>query len=654
MVDWREIDWKNLDWQKLAQPEFESHRIFLEPALVKIGNTELKRRSAWQHSAIEQELAEDLEAEGSDHELMSKAALQEVSFPSLCAYFLCKQLELVLGSKVVTPAKLWEDFKDFLLKMEVEKKPTTVVMEQDFDFLSEYVEQYAETRYGHSSITKAQILSGLLLFNKNYQTAMKSLVRTPVSAHKNIQNPLVAENIITLQSMRMLEHFARQYGTQDPPPLWVLQNELVRKGLLFQDKAHWLFQGGVWCTAVDIFQQDLGRLAAWYLTEKVVAYCEEFNTTVLPQDEEEKNGCVQKLSEELYQEFSDYQTADYQTSSTELLRRFDLIMPKMAIQYGFKRNEIFQWRIGFGYIADAFNLYKAVLQEPTSSKKPRIFILGDSVAAGKGVSKPWVTWMSERLERDGVSCECVNRSLYGYEARTAVSHLEAIQKEIEIYKPDLVFGTLGGNDFLTGVTIEDLQMAIEQLIGFFQEKNLIVVWAAGIPDTVRRDENEMTAYEAMLCSIEKSKGITILRLPRAILSAANMQQDGIHFNEDIQPAIAEAACQGLEKIIRTIQEIKYAPRQNARRGGATDPVQPINTKAADVVVEGGQRHHSVGSLSVVEGVRLNAFLLHRRASHAGYSAANDGYRAPVRKEAFSQEVTFQEGLKKKHNRRKSI
>lgn len=94
---------------------------------------------------------------------------------------------------------------------------------------------------------------------------------------------------------------------------------------------------------------------------------------------------------------------------------------------------------------------------------PRVLFLGDSVAAGFGLTAdepPYPTILARRLAaEDGVAIEVLNGGVFGFSTSGGL-----VLADLGSLQPDVVVIELGGNDFLSGAPIERTRENLREMV----------------------------------------------------------------------------------------------------------------------------------------------------------------------------------------------
>lgn len=96
-----------------------------------------------------------------------------------------------------------------------------------------------------------------------------------------------------------------------------------------------------------------------------------------------------------------------------------------------------------------------------------MLVLGDSLSAAYGidVDQSWVSLLHERLQEQGYNYRVINASISGDTTRGAVARLE---QALNRTPPDIAIVELGGNDGLRGLSLQEMQRNLIDIINRFK------------------------------------------------------------------------------------------------------------------------------------------------------------------------------------------
>ena len=182
----------------------------------------------------------------------------------------------------------------------------------------------------------------------------------------------------------------------------------------------------------------------------------------------------------------------------------------------------------FFYRSRRINTWELVNDPPSAG---RVVCFGDSLVYGSGATSEdftypaWLGTMTSRVVHS-----------YGYPGATTETALQTLRNSSEI-SGAIVIVTLGGNDFLKRVTLEETLDNLGHIFEILQEREALVVYT-GVP-------NGRTSSYRQLC---KRHGVLLVpELLDDILSDRSLKADHIHPNDRGYRILAERVHQVLEQ-----------------------------------------------------------------------------------------------------------
>ena len=182
------------------------------------------------------------------------------------------------------------------------------------------------------------------------------------------------------------------------------------------------------------------------------------------------------------------------------------------------------------------------------TNKKRIVFFGDSITAGYGLSpdQAFPALIQERLDEKALPYEVVNAGLSGETSAGGLNRIDWILRT----KPDIFVLELGGNDGLRGLSLEETEKNLTQMIKKVRARNedaVIILAGMQIPPNLGVDYTKQfkdlfpkvaraTNAELIPFLLDKVGGEPDLNLP-----------DGIHPNAEGHKIVAETVWKNLEK-----------------------------------------------------------------------------------------------------------
>lgn len=576
--------------KKILETDYKVKLEFLETL------ASLMESDAWNHSVIEQECATRLACEKISNVFSS------ISKDIFCAYYIAKKLNAVLNKSSSSPDFL-KDLNEIL----------TIIDSKDLEYIAQFVSEYIKETYSdiNHSITAKQILNWLEIFNSGYRRIEWLLLKS------KLKEDLSACPMDSRQSLLILEHYGKKM-LPSSLSLGDLQNRVVNDGLEFGIMGHPVFKEGAKFTIIDILQQNLDQLIAWYLTKNIMGQLPVIS-----------NDSYQKFEKAIFQYcqlfikscfVNSATTKDIEIGKNKLLGRCRRLLKKVSRSFQdfgiiFDVSEQPEWLYSILCIYNTYYQFhpliekKAILDPKAKHEEECIVIYGDSVSAGYLIpqsKKRWANILSDILEERGFHYKVINRSIVGYELAQALTDFEKIKHELSLWnkgKPCIVLVTLCGNDVLAGKSIED----IRNDLGIFVDKLksrpevLSVHCAGGLPADLLTEERAVS-YEQMfkpmvlqgsdstgltskepqeIISVDDPRsGVITSLLPKTLLRSENMHGDGLHpkGTGTVQYNIALQAFRALEPVL--LPAMKQRTQFTRRRRSLTDLTATATTASA--------------------------------------------------------------------------
>ena len=190
---------------------------------------------------------------------------------------------------------------------------------------------------------------------------------------------------------------------------------------------------------------------------------------------------------------------------------------------------------------------------PTVAKEaPVIVILGDSLSAGYEMDKEqsWVHLLELRLTEYGYTFRILNSSITG---DTTQGGLGRLPRLLDRYQPALVIIELGGNDGLRGINPATTRENMEKMISASQSAGARVL-LAGIKLPPNYGQTYIEEFESIYVDLACRYQTMLVPffMEGVAFNPELMQSDGIHPNENGQPALLDNVWQVLQPELETM------------------------------------------------------------------------------------------------------
>ncbi|CAM3706933.1 Esterase TesA [Bordetella tumulicola] len=185
-----------------------------------------------------------------------------------------------------------------------------------------------------------------------------------------------------------------------------------------------------------------------------------------------------------------------------------------------------------------------------------LLVVGDSLSAEYGLKRGsgWVDLLAKRLSEQYPNFQVANASISGDTTSGGMARLPAL---LERHHPDIVVIELGSNDALRGLS---LQMTEKNLRGMTQRAQQagaqVLVVGMQIPPNYGRDYTQR--FAAVFPAVAKSENAQLVPFFMDGIAADRdqFQADGIHPNEQAQPALLNNVWAALRPILENASTAK--------------------------------------------------------------------------------------------------
>ncbi|MCW8878671.1 MAG: arylesterase [Kangiellaceae bacterium] len=186
-----------------------------------------------------------------------------------------------------------------------------------------------------------------------------------------------------------------------------------------------------------------------------------------------------------------------------------------------------------------FNSPQAMTEPTSDHKQKTVLVFGDSLSAAYNIKieQGWVSLLQDFLNQQNKPVKMINASISG---ETTHGGLERIQRQLELYKPDIVIIELGGNDGLRGLSLTATRENLTQMVNL-SLKHSAKVLLAGIKIPPNYGRTYTTRFEQIYSDLAQIKQVELIPflLEPVAKDLTLLQPDGIHPKAKAQPLIME-------------------------------------------------------------------------------------------------------------------
>lgn len=500
-----------------------------------------------------------------------RKSLLEIPFPTLAAFYLSRTLAHILKHTLGNFS-----YEEFIHLQQLAIKENWQAC--DFKKVKASLLQYVQQKFdpemapelAKRMVTWLAFFQSTYVYVKGYAVAYQedgSLSKNTILDDLEQEFPTDFPNGKQMRhAALLLEHFGIRY--QDAPfSLGQLQNALISEGLAFKEGAHPYFcPFGACYTVTEILDYNREALITWYITEKFAGHFERFYSM----EEAEAKAAFSNLMRKVYTSLRDFSKTHKHKPGPALLSEFACLLKSLQQRTHTTEQQLKKWLWGLERMMNLLDNGRTLLASQKTTDTIRIMLFGDSITQGFGVTNPakrWTTIAAEKLKALQIPFELINCSVAGYETTHG---LAIIQRELSAHKPDIVFGTLGGNNVFAKRRhrynekfVHDIGNDIETMINICKPHVKCTLWAGGIPETFGVVDSFKKDMADKLVSIGRRHAIPTIVIPDKILKRDNILEDGIHLNEAAQRELAEVAYNNLVPCLYQIH-LEREPEPNDR------------------------------------------------------------------------------------------
>jgi len=183
-----------------------------------------------------------------------------------------------------------------------------------------------------------------------------------------------------------------------------------------------------------------------------------------------------------------------------------------------------------------------------ATARPRLVVLGDSIAAGYGLRREesFPARLQERIDREGLGFEVVNAGVSGDTSAGGLRRLDwALDGDVRVLVVEL-----GGNDGLRGLPPEELRKNLTAIVHAARERHLTVL-LCGMEAPPNAGPVYATAFREAFSSVAREERVPFVRFVLdgvAGIEGLN-QDDGIHPNARGARLVADTVWPALQPLL---------------------------------------------------------------------------------------------------------
>jgi acyl-CoA thioesterase I len=197
-------------------------------------------------------------------------------------------------------------------------------------------------------------------------------------------------------------------------------------------------------------------------------------------------------------------------------------------------------------VSTASNANSTSAKVPDKSHRKVIVFLGDSLTAGYGLSQSdsYPSLVQKYFDAEQKPWEVVNAGVSGDTTKGGLERVPWILK----LKPTAVFVALGANDGLRGLSNDEAEKNLNEIVALLQ-KNKVIVFLAGMRMPLNYGSRQSQGFEDLFARVAEKNQIPLLPflLKDVALESGKNQGDGIHPNREGTILVANQVIEFLKK-----------------------------------------------------------------------------------------------------------
>jgi len=186
-----------------------------------------------------------------------------------------------------------------------------------------------------------------------------------------------------------------------------------------------------------------------------------------------------------------------------------------------------------------------------AAARPRLVVLGDSIAAGYGLRREesFPARLQERIDREGLGFEVVNAGVSGDTSAGGLRRLDwALDGDVRVLVVEL-----GGNDGLRGLPPEELKKNLTAIVRAAHERHLAVL-LCGMEAPPNAGPVYAAAFRDAFTAVAREEQVPLVRfvLDKVAGIETLNQQDGIHPNARGARIVADTVWPALRPLLDAV------------------------------------------------------------------------------------------------------
>ena len=208
----------------------------------------------------------------------------------------------------------------------------------------------------------------------------------------------------------------------------------------------------------------------------------------------------------------------------------------------------------FGFLTQFFTTWVSLilfaLVASTAQAAQTIVVFGDSLSAAYGIqpNTGWVALLENKLKQQNSAYKVVNASISG---ETTSGGLTRFDQMLKTHQPKIVVIELGANDGLRGLSLDDMQSNLNNMIAQAKAKNAtVMLLGMKIPPNygIQYTQKFSGIYETL--AKQYKLNLVPFFLDGVAGNRSLVQEDGLHPTAAAQPKLLENIWPKLEGLLK--------------------------------------------------------------------------------------------------------
>jgi len=188
-----------------------------------------------------------------------------------------------------------------------------------------------------------------------------------------------------------------------------------------------------------------------------------------------------------------------------------------------------------------------------------LLVVGDSLSAEYGLTRGsgWVDLLAKRMSEQYPNYQVANASISGDTTSGGVTRLPAL---LTRYRPEVVVIELGSNDALRGLSLQMTEQNLRQMTQNARQAGAqVLLVGMQIPPNYGREYAQRFADLFPTVAKSENAHLAPFLMDGIATDRAMFQADGIHPNEQAQPALLNNVWAALRPILETTKTAAKQP-----------------------------------------------------------------------------------------------